>query len=874
MAVKSFRNALLCGSFCWALAAMPAIAQVDESIPEAEEDTRRLGAITVTARRKSESLQDVPGSVTALTGDTLEKAGVERVEDFVGLTPGVTLVNAAEAGDTQVNIRGINGARDAENSFAFLIDGVLYTNPAAFNREYTNLQQIEVFKGPQGAIYGRNAAAGAIIVTTEKPDNDFSGNATVSYAEDDTFLLKASVSGPIVEDKVFYTAAADFRTTDGFFRNEFLGNSPTIDAFESYNLNGRLVIEPNDKLNIDLKGRYGEIDANSIVFNANFHLPVFAEAQSIPAANLDVNDHPFVFQPNVTSDNDQEALELSAKFDYELEGATLTGWALYSDIDNNLLADGTSAAFGFFNNDPVCQQTVADLNAAGFQLPSPTFFGTSPVGVIFDQQNGSFLGAYTPSTCDGVQEQLRNQSDFSAELRLASDSSGPLDWMIGGYFLDIEREVGVSTNRDGGGPVTRGLVQLSGENQTVALAHDEFDSSVYAIFGSVDYDVNEDIEISAALRYDVEERSVSSLVPTDATQTFIDLDFNPATADPLNPGLSPLVNPTGTFPDRDETFKQLQPKISGTWDINDNTTLFASYGVGFKAGGFNNSGSAATINIFNNGLIAGNAGTGVNFADVLGSDLPVITDDYDKETSQAFELGFKSSLLDGRVNVSGAAYHTNVDDMQFFEFFVGGFGLLRVVSNIDEVELTGVELGVDAALTDNINAYAGFNYIDSEIKANSSRPDTVGNESPYTPEYTFNIGGDFTLPISRDLDFVARADAQFIGPTWFHTVQEGDRATIFSALFPLGFAPGADVDTTTAIGALGTGNFANARRDAYATLDLRVGVQHEDWSITAFAQNASDEDYLEEVIPAPEFGGSFLAPGAQRRFGVEAAVRF
>ena len=229
-----------------------------------------IDEIIVTARRKSESLQDVPGSVTAITAATIEKAGIQRAGDFLSLTPGVTLVNSAEVGDTQVNIRGINGARDAENSFAFLIDGVLYTNPAAFNREYTNLQQIEVFKGPQGAIYGRNAAAGAIIVTTEKPGNEFSGNATVSFAEDDTFLVKGGVSGPIVEDKLFFGLSGDYRTTDGFFRNSFQNDAPIVDALESFNLNGRLVYEPTDALSVDIKARYGEVDASSIAFNSTF----------------------------------------------------------------------------------------------------------------------------------------------------------------------------------------------------------------------------------------------------------------------------------------------------------------------------------------------------------------------------------------------------------------------------------------------------------------------------------------------------------------------------------------------------------------------------------------------------------------------------
>ena len=130
---------------------------------------------------------------------------------------------------------------------------------------------------------------------------------------------------------------------------------------------------------------------------------------------------------------------------------------------------------------------------------------------------------------------------------------------------------------------------------------------------------------------------------------------------------------------------------------------------------------------------------------------------------------------------------------------------------------------------------------------------------------------DSTYPVSDALEFLLRADAQVIGPTYFHTVQDGDRATIFNPLFEIG-NPAAGFGAGT--GFLGTGNFGNARRDSYFTLDLRAGIQSDAWSLTAFAQNLTDEDILEEVIPAPEFGGSFLAPGAQRRFGIEAAYRF
>jgi len=835
------------------------------NVAQAQQDDSSfaLEEIIVTARRRSENLKDIPGTVTALTQTTLESAGVQRAEDFIALTPGVSMVNAAEVGDTQVNIRGINGTRDAENNFAYILDGVLYTNPAAFNREYTNLQQIEIFKGPQGAIYGRNAAAGAIIVTTTKPGEKVEVNGTASFAEDNTYLVKGSVSGPVVENKVFARLSGDWRKSDGFYRNSFQNNAPIVDAYEGYNIKGRVIIEPSEKLSIDVKTRYGQVNASSITFNSTFNLPVFASATNTPSAFQDVNDFDFIFQPNIVSDNDQKSFEFSTKFDYDMDVATLTGWMLYSNIKNNLISDGTSAAFGFYNGDAACRQSVTDLNAAGVKLLPPQFIGTSPVGVIFDP-NGSFLGAYTPTTCDGIQEQLRNQRDISGELRLSSSGDGDLRWMGGIYYLDISRQVGVSLNRDSGNPPIRGLFQAGGPNATASLAYDNFDSRVFAVFGQFEYDINSDTELSFALRYDNEKRQVSSLVPTNVTQSVIDLNFDGIFNDPLNPALSNLINPNGTIPDKEKTFSQLEPKVSLTWDATNDLTLHASWGVGFKAGGFNNSGSEATINSFINGFI--NGGIGIPFADNLGVPLPKIQDDFKKETSSAAEIGFNANFFDGRLQMNGAGYYTKVTDMQFFEFMVGSFGLLRVVSNIDTVDIYGLEFGFTGHLSEHFRVYGGANYTHSEIKANSSRPDTVGNKSPYTPDYTINVGSDFDYPVTDEINIVARVDAQFIGPTWFHTVQAGQRPTIFQPLFELGFGAGA--------GALGIADFSNARRDAYYTVNIRAGLEGEHWSLIGYVSNLTDQKFLEEVIPAPEFGGSFDHPGSRRRYGVEVSFKF
>jgi iron complex outermembrane receptor protein len=267
----------------------------------------------------------VPASVQVFSGQRIENSGVQRASDFVNLTPGVTIVDAAEVGDTQVNIRGINGARDAENSFALIIDGILMTNPASLNREYTNLQQIEILN--------RNAAAGAIIITTEKPGEETSGAITVSGAEDSTYYLAGNVGGQ-VSDGVYWSLSGDYRETDGYYDNviDRLGSltfaepgGATVDNFENWNIQGRLIFEPSDATTVDAKLRYGEVDGASITFNGAFALPEFVGVTGFTEWYRDVNDHPFYFQNNIDSSNDQEALELSVKVDHQMDWGTFTG---------------------------------------------------------------------------------------------------------------------------------------------------------------------------------------------------------------------------------------------------------------------------------------------------------------------------------------------------------------------------------------------------------------------------------------------------------------------------------------------------------------------------------------------------------------------
>lgn len=396
--------------------------------------------VIVTARRVNETLGQVPASITAFDAATIDQANIQRAEDFIKLTPGVTIVaNTAEAGENQINIRGINSARDAESSVALVVDGILKTNTAVLNQPQGTMRQIEVLKRPQGALYGRNAAAGAIVIQTLKPGDHFEGGATTSYANVNTAAANGYLAGPLAAG-IGFVVSGNYDRTDGFFRNTFLNDS-SVDNHTEWNVNGRIVAELGASTEIDAKARYGEYHGASINFNSVFQIPALGGAFF-----EDVNSHLFNYYSNIRPTNNQTTLEGSIKLDHDFGSVKLTAWALYSDVKNNLTADGTSADFARYLSaaNPAAQNVVNACFAStavltGFHINPPGMIGQIPVPFIFAPANGSVFGAYSPTTCDCTQYQVRNQKDYSGEIRVASDGTGPLNWQLGGYYLHIDR---------------------------------------------------------------------------------------------------------------------------------------------------------------------------------------------------------------------------------------------------------------------------------------------------------------------------------------------------------------------------------------------------------------------------------------------------
>jgi iron complex outermembrane recepter protein len=810
-----------------------------------------LEEVVVTARKRTENLQDVPIAISAIDETTIQRAGIERAADYIGLVPNVTIVDAANVGDTQVSIRGVVSTRDAESTFAYVVDGVLSTNPNSFNEELFDVQQIEVLKGPQGALYGRNAVAGAILVTTKKPTNEFEARVGGGVGNNDSYKINAMVSGPLVEDKLLGRFAISTRETDGHYENVFTGEDDAVDYLDDTSARARLIWNASEDLSFDFRAGYSEVEGGAINFNAAFAIPAFEQAFGGPAFFQDVNEMDFRYTFNTPGENEQETLDLSAKMDWDLGFADLVASIAYNDLEEYLLSDGTSATFYGYELTPACQTDRQTLNS----LTRPDLFGPigNPFVVLPPGPETDFTGVYGPYTataCDGYQYQERNQEDLSIDARLVSPGDQGMRWIAGIYVAEIEREVVVAYGADQGQGFRRTpYVPADGPNPTDLLFWDDFDTTVYSAYGQLEFDLTETLELALAGRYDYEDREVSNKVPnvpnSGLNVNLLDENFQPR---PINPALE--SNPNGV-PDRDDSFSHFQPKVTLNWATTDDVNLYASYGVGFRSGGFNSVGTEDLLNFwFNSGY--GGAGELVD-AQII------VEDDYDKEVSTAYEIGMKSELFDSRLRLNAAIFRTDVEDNQFFEFFAGPFGLLRSVTTIDEMYVQGFEADFQWLATDGLTIYGGLGLLDSEIEENKSRPLSEGNDVPQAPDTTGNLGVEWVLPLGS-MNLVSRLDWQYVGETWFHTLQGEQTPTIWNA-FP-GFGPGVNQD------------FSKSSRDAYDTLDLRIGLEADNWTITAWGRNLTDEEYLQEVIPAPEFGGSFNHESSLRSYGLDFSYSF
>lgn len=493
-----------------------------------------LEEIVVTARFRNESLQEVPVSVTAFSSEMLEDAGVRGYGDFVALTPNVSLVEAESVGQSFLTIRGLTQVRNGEAPVAFVVDGVQQSSNRLFSQTLFDLESVQVLKGPQGALYGRNAAGGAILVTTRQPTNEVEGSMQIGFGSGEERSAQGVVSGPLIEDKLLFRLAGSYVDRGGYFDNTYLREK----ADDYTDKTARVLLKwfATDDLTAELRLNYGTTSGRAL--NYQFQPALFDSANACfadPANPFggpapDPNRVVRTFCANNLGLDDRDIREATAKFDYHLGSATLTGIFSYN--------------------------TVEEITG-GDQFPYTA--SRNLFGIV-----------------DGTQTQYFDIESRSAEIRLASDSDRPLRWMIGGYVLQTDRFVSTTTGSDLGLgilAVTRSPSFASTTNPTLSWFADDNDNDSWALFGNAAYDVTPALELSAAIRYDNDKRHQA---------------VDPRNTGGVPPGCS--ASATGSCL-REASFDELQPKLSARYKINPNVQAYASWGRGFRSGEFNQFGT-------------------------------------------------------------------------------------------------------------------------------------------------------------------------------------------------------------------------------------------------------------------------------------------
>ncbi len=730
--------------------------------PPPELAAQELEEILVTARRANESLQEAPIAVSVFTEDGIEKAGIERPEDFLSLVSNVSFIDTAEAGDTQVIIRGVINTRDVDQSFALVVDGVAQPNPNALNRELLDIEQIEIVKGPVSPLYGRNALGGAIIINTQRPSNEFEATLGATAGSDGLLKGSAVVSGPLVEDRLFARVSAVYSDFDGVFDNVNLGGQ--VDYHEESRVRGRFIWDVTPSFSLDAIVEYADIESSAIAFN----LQVPGLMSQFPTT-IDVNDASVPFSNNVVSINPAERTDISLKADWSLPSGSLTAVLGHNSNDNALGSD-----------------FIVD-----FAVPT----------LVPEPQDAFGNVGYT-SGPGSIAYQERSEDDDSFEIRYTSGDTGAVTWNVGASYVEQDREVYVAIDIDPGD----GSIGSVHPGPQTALINEwlRTETEVRSVYAALDWLLGDDLTLSLAGRYDDEERTT-----TNQNLLFVPL-FNEF------PGLSQTTE-----------FDKFQPRVSLQWATTDNVNVYASYGEGYRAGGFN---APGTRNL------------------VLAVDgLPATTnirDFYEPEELQSAEFGVKSTLLDSRLRLNFAAFFTTADNTQIFEFTPVTSTRARL--NIDETEMRGFELDAQFAAGEFLDLYAAYGYTDAQIESNSADPSINGNKLLGVPEYTLNAGLQFERPVAAG------------GPSGIRLFSRLDLQRLGDTPWDINDNPG-------------------TVRDSVDLVNLRFGLRNDTWSVTAWANNLFDEKYnVENIISTNALLGvvNFTHKGATRTWGVDLRYRF
>ncbi len=621
-----------------------------ESVQSAERGEQLIEEVVVSARRREENLQDIPDAVSVFSAQTIEDAGIRTIDDAIAMTPNMDIRNDQQPGVFTLTVRGVSTVRNGQPPVAYVVDGVTLPSSNAFTQELFDIQQIEILKGPQGALYGRNSIGGAINITTKQPDNEFGGYLKAGAGKGDEYSVQSSVSGPVIEDSLFYRLSGYYRDTDGLLDNVYTGKN--ADWLETKAGRGSILWEPAPDLAVDLRAGIYRSDSGSA-----YYVPLGIAEPLGPT--LPLNTAVDVIQGDKPGKAKVKSADYSLKVDWDTDAGTFTSITAWSDL----------------------------------------------------KETGDQEIDWTPSSyLEGAL--LTDVRGFTQELRLTSPEEQSLRWFLGLFYQNIDRKRGlnawINSNAFSGNlnPADKILSPVADE-----LAEQNWESR--AIFGQVNYDLTDRLELTVALRYDEFDTNENQI-----------LFGNKA-------------------PKLDESFNDWQPKMSFAYNWTDSLMSYVTVARGWRPGGFN-----------------------------LPNRLDITA--YDEEALWNYEVGFKSSFVDNRITVNGSAFYIDYDDQQFFLLTSNaGGGPVQLLVNGKKSRIVGMELDMTASLTDRLVVTAGLGLVDDEIRSvgpeiTNPFPETKpGNNLPNTADLTANLSAQYSLPLGNELTLISRVDYSRLGKTYW-----------------------------------------------------------------------------------------------------------
>jgi len=427
------------------------------------EQVKEIEVIQVTSRLRKESIQNVPIAITAFSEQEIEDLGIERAGDFIAMTPNMTMVEAQNAGTSFITIRGLSQVRNGESPVAVSVDGVLQISPNQFNQDLFDIAQIEVLKGPQGALYGRNAIGGAINITTKMPTEETSGYIETDIGNGGLKSLTGAVSGALSEN-FLYRVTASHKDYDGLIDNVFLNTK--VDFQKDTNIRSRFVWEMSDDFTADLRLSKGKTEGGAVNY---VYQPLFGIN--------DANNASVEIEANNLGYNERDVSSVALKLDWEIDVGTLSFITATDTLEEILGGD---------------QSPYSRANSAN-----------SPFG---------------ENVLDGTQTQYLDVDATSYELRLTSEDDIDFQWIAGVYALETNRYISTTTGLDLGTglPVIKKTpLGANTVSPTLTFAADDNDNQAYAVFAQFNYSFAQDQELTIAGRYDVDKREQTNLAPLD-----------------------------------------------------------------------------------------------------------------------------------------------------------------------------------------------------------------------------------------------------------------------------------------------------------------------------------------------------------------------